>query len=277
MPDQPIVTTLALRSSLLLMSDHDGTTSAADAIVVDLASLAAASRDATRATADARIVAIALARREAHVRVSPARSGELLDDLAASVSRRLTAVVLTGAEIAQDVRDADVGIRRHEMRLRIRAGTVRLIAEIDSASGLLALPSLLRAIDRHSAVALNASALAIDMDLDNVTGLALDHAMWDVAVAARDAALPWIVAAPAASADQRARLATRARQFGASGAGIATEAEARGINALFTPAPEATAAARATVDGSDADSRELKRTIRLLAQIEAIERRERAR
>lgn len=78
MPDQPIVTTLALRSSLLLMSDHDGTTSAADAIVVDLASLAAASRDATRATADARIVAIALARREAHVRVSPARSGELL-------------------------------------------------------------------------------------------------------------------------------------------------------------------------------------------------------
>ncbi len=276
MPDRPAIPALALRSSLLLApdSDVDPATSAADVIVVDLA---AESRGAARAAVDARIVAIARARRSAHVRVSPARGGELLDDLAASISRRLTAVVLTGAEIAQDVRDADVGIRRHEMRLRIRAGTVRLIAEIDSATGLLALPSMLRVVDRHSAVALNASALAVDMGLDSVTGPALDHAIWDVALASRDAALPWIVTAPTASAEQRARLATRARQFGASGAGIAAEAEARGINALFTPAPEAIDAARATVDGPNTDRHESKRAASLLAQVDAIERRERAR
>ncbi|MEE8336960.1 MAG: aldolase/citrate lyase family protein, partial [Dehalococcoidia bacterium] len=207
--------------------------------------------------------------------------------------------VLTGAEIPQDVRDADVGIRRFEMQRRAAPGNVRLIPEIDSAAGVAALPAMLRAVDRHSAVALNVDGLRTDLGLGGLSGLdglngandpaggpAIDHAMWEVALASRDAGLPWVVAAPAASAEERARLAARAREFGAAGACVASEAEIRGLNALFTPGAAAVEAARTTIaEWDDArshgrpprDRRALRRAQLLMAQVEAIERRERVR
>lgn len=279
---------LALRTSLLVDATAAAPplSTAADAVVFDLATPSAEGRSTTRKAVGAAVPKAAKAGRDVHARVSPARSGELEADLLATAGTRLTAVVLTGAEIPQDVRDADIGIRRHEMRLGIVPGTIRLIAEIDSAAGLSALAAILKAVDRHSAVALNTDGLRADLRLDGRSGPAVDHAMWDVALAATDARLPWIVTAPAASAEERARLAARAREFGAAGASVVAEAEVRGLNALFTPAVEAVAEARATVDAAgrargrsraSLDRSALRRARALLAQVEAIERREQAR
>lgn len=290
---------LALRTALLISpadaaSMIDATTNglattAADAVAFDLASQPPDARASAHQAAAEGIAAVAATRRDVHVRVSAARSGELEGDLSAAVGRQLAAVVLTGAEIPQDVRDADVGIRRFEMQRRTTPGNVRLIPEIDSAAGVAALPAMLKAVDRHSAVALNVDGLHADLGLngrDGASSPAIDHAMWEVALASRDAGLPWVVAAPAASAEERARLAARAREFGAAGACVASEAEIRGLNALFTPEAAAVEAARATIaEWDDArshgrppqDRRALRRAQLLMAQVEAIERRERVR
>jgi citrate lyase beta subunit len=292
-PTHPTPHALALRTALLVgEAGADGlTTTAADAVVfdvaLDVASRSVDGRNGGRAAAASNIAAVAAAGRDAHARVSPARSGEMEGDLDAVVGRSLAAVVLSGAEIAQDVRDADVGIRRFEMQRQMPAGEVRLIAEIDSAAGVAALPALLAAVDRHSAIVLNVDGLRTDLGVDGDDRLAdpaIDHAMWAVALAARaarDGGLPWVVAAPDASAEQRARVAARAREFGAAGVFVAAEAEVRGLNSLFTPEAALVEAARATIAGWGGerghDRRALLRAELLVAQAEAIERRERAR
>ncbi|MDP6606025.1 MAG: aldolase/citrate lyase family protein [Dehalococcoidia bacterium] len=296
-PGRPAARALALRTALLVDdadagADGNGpTTTAADAVIFDLTfgvvPRPAGQREGARESAARRIATVAAAGRDAHARVSPARSGEMEGDLRAVVRKALAAVVLSGAEIAQDVRDADVGIRRFEMQRQMPAGEVRLIAEIDSAAGVAALPALLAAVDRHSAVVLNVDGLSVDLGFDGddiLGGPAIDHAMWDVALAARAASnggLPWIVASPPASAEQRARVAARAREFGAAGVFVATEPEVRGLNSLFTPEAALVEAARVTVAGWDRafghDRRALRRAQLLLAQAGAIERRERVR
>lgn len=116
--------------------------------------------------------------------------------------------------------------------------------------------------------------------------------MADVALAAGAALLPWVVTGAGATA-----LATRAHDLGAAGVTVASDAEARGMNALFAPDPAERAIARATVEewerlrgrgrwlgavgkGSEARSVD-RRNVRLarafLAQAEAIDRREAAR
>lgn len=285
MPENPA---LALRTSLLVdpAAAVPPVTTAADAVVFDLAAATAGDRSAAREAVGPAVKAVAKAGPEVHARVSPARSGAFDADLLASVGRQLTAVVLTATEIPQDVRDADVGIRKHEMRLGMTPGSVRLIAEIDSAAGLSALAAILGAVDRHSAVALNSDGLRSDLHLDGRAGDAIDHAMWELALAATSARLPWTVTAPAAPAQERARLAARAREFGAAGASIVAEAEVRGLNALFTPAPQAVDEARATVEAAERtrgrrraelDARAVRRARELLARVAAIERREQAR
>ncbi len=279
---------LALRTSLLVdpAAATPPVTTAADAVVFDLAAASAGGRSVVREAIGPAVLAVAKAGREAHARVSHARSAAFDADLLASVGKQLTAVVLTATEIPQDVRDADVGIRKHEMRLGITPGSVRLIAEIDSAAGLSALAAILGAVDRHAAVTLNSDGLRADLHLDARAAGAIDHAMWEVALAAASARLPWTVTAPAAPAQERARLAARAREFGAAGATVVAEAEVRGLNALFTPAAEAVDEARATVEAAERargrrranlDARAVRRARELLARVAEIERHERAR
>lgn len=302
---------LALRTSLTIRGADDAPyaaalTSAADAITFDLAAPEAhGHRGPARRTAARHAPALAAAGRAVQARVSDTRSGELEADIAALVGEHLDAVQLGGAETAQDVRDADVAIRRQELRLGIVPGSVRLIPLLDSAAGLLALPAMLAAVDRHSAVLLDADGLCRDLDLPAPGGAEagpalLEHAMWDIAVAARAAELPWLVAALTAGPAERAGMAARAREFGASGACVSSEAEVRGLNALFTPEPETVAAARRVVqewerlrdrgrrvgaaeapgEGPDGpalvDRRSVRRARALIARAGAIERRERA-
>ncbi len=253
---------LALRTSLAIGGADDepytaALRSAADTITVDLASPEVhGHRGPARRAAARHAPLLAAAGRAVQARVSDTRSGELEADLAAVVGEHLDAVQLSGAETAQNVRDADVAIRRHEMRLGIVPGSVRLIPLLDSAAGLLALPAMLNAVDRHSAVVLDADGLCRDLDLSAPGGAetvatVLEHAMWDVAVAARAADLLWLIAALTVAPAERATLAARAREFGASGACVRSEAEVLGLNALFTPEPESVAAARRIVQEWD--------------------------
>ncbi|MDA1003486.1 MAG: hypothetical protein O3B31_09110, partial [Chloroflexi bacterium] len=87
-----------------------------------------------------------------------------------------------------------------------------------------------------------------------------EHAMADVAIGAAVAGVPWIVTGRDAAA-----LATRARDLGAAGVAVTSDAEARGMNALFAPDATEVSAARAMI----AEWERLRRRGRWLGAVEA--------
>jgi citrate lyase beta subunit len=241
---------LALRSLLATSADADSAAaasrSAADAVIVDLASPAPGpQRAAVRKNLSAVIGATGAHRRPVFARVSSASGGELAADIEAAVCPTLAAVLLAGTEAPQDARDADVLLRKHELRHEMMPGAVRLIPEIDSAAGLQALPAILEAVDRHEAVALNTALMHRDLGLGHGLKDAHDHTMAMVAVAARAAELPWVLGT--FGGDHGFIEATRAHEFGAAGATIRSEASARGVNSLFAPDASRVAIARAAL------------------------------
>lgn len=248
---------VAVRSILLIRGTQpavyeSAASTSADAVVIDLASPETNDeRAAARALAARHAPLIARRGRGAHVRVSDARSGELEADVEAVISVSVGAVLLSGTEEPQDVRDADIAIRQREMRRKVAPGHVRLIPEVDSAVGLQALPALLAAVDRHGAVALNVEALAHDMGVSGTIAPSmplLEHAMAAVAFAARAANLPWLLLAPHIDQGARAALANRAHALGAGGVYVRSEAEAGGFRQLFTPPRERVELARAMLE-----------------------------
>ncbi|MSP22587.1 MAG: hypothetical protein EXR66_06165 [Dehalococcoidia bacterium] len=285
---------LVSRSNLLIRGLHPAAfegaaTTGADAVTIDLAAPEThLQRAGLRQLAAKHAPLIAKRGRGVHVRISDTRSGELDADLEALVSASVTAALLSGAEEPQDVRDADIAIRKREMRRKLEPGHVRLIPEIDSAAGVRALPKLIEAVDRHGAIALNIEALARDFGLDGTPAASLalfEHAMAEVAFGAHAAGLPWLLLAP--------RWRTRAHALGAAGVYVTSESEADDFRRLFTPRPEEVATARAmleewervrtaedwvgTVDGELVDRRSVRRARRVVALDAAIESSDRAR
>lgn len=284
----------ALRSLLHLQGGADAAyeaarSTAADAVLVDLdADASPRGRSRARRALRRHAGALAQAGRPLLARVSGARSGELAADLDACVSDATLAVVLASCEEPQDARDADVAIRRLEMRRGLVPGQVRLLCEVDSAAGLQALPGVLAAVDRHGAVVVApleaASALGAILpaagggSAQRATWALPDQVMAGAALACGAAELPWLVDAPHAAPGLRQALVARARDLGAAGAVVASEAEARGVNALFEPDPARARAARAIlgewervraggrwsgeVDGSRVDRRSVRRARR---------------
>jgi citrate lyase subunit beta/citryl-CoA lyase len=240
---------LALRTLLVIPGVEAGTMaeaqrSAADAVVLDLAVPALTTeRTEARATVTKVMAALGSHQRPVIVRVSSASTDELEADIAAAVQPALSAIVLAGTETPQDARDADVLLRKYELRHEMTPGHVRLIPEIDSAAGLQALPIILGSVDRHEAVALNPLRMHRDLDLARGLREAHDHTMAFVAIAVRAAELPWLLGA--FDGDRGFIEATRAHEFGAIGAAVASEASVRGVNSLFTPDAAEVAAAEA--------------------------------
>lgn len=224
-----------MRTNLLVTMPADLETArgtAADAVTVDAALLPAPRVSRRGATA-----AAVTPDRPLHMRISIDRRLGFEASLDDTIHPAVVAVLLGGVDRPQDVRDADVALRRREMRTGLEPGAVRLISEVGSALALRALPRMIEAVDRHAAVALNTDALAADLALPGppATHLALlDHAMAEVAITARAARLPWLLLAPALEAGTRSMLAARAHAHGAAGVYITTEPEASGFNSLFT-------------------------------------------
>lgn len=241
---------LALRSILVVDALDEGAMkaaagSAADAILLDLARPSVhGRRDEARRLARRHAQAIGKTGRPVLVRVSDARSGEMAADVEAAVGPWLTGVVVSGAEEPQDVRDADVLVRKFEMRAQLVPGQVDILPELDSAEGIVALPRLLLAIDRARTVVLSIDGLWHDLRLGAGAGMLYGHAMAEVALHADAARLPWVVHVQHHRPGVE-HIPTVAHDFGAVGVTVHVEGEARGMNSLFTPDPSEVAIARA--------------------------------
>ncbi len=243
---------LALRSILMIDALDDGAlkaaaASAADAVLIDLAHPSLhGQRDEARRLARRHVQAVGKMGRPVLVRVSDTRSGEMAADVEAVVGPSLTGVVVSSVEEAQDLRDADVLVRKFEMRSKRAPGEVDLLPELDSAEGLVALSRILVATDRARAVVLSIDGLRRDLRLGSGAGALYQHAMSEVAIQADAARLPWVVHVqhhrPGAE-----RFPALAHDFGAAGVTVHNEGEARGMNSLFAPGPSEVAIARAMV------------------------------
>ena len=169
-----------------------------------------------------------------HVRVSSRRGSGLREDLEAAVDAGCDAVLVGATRQTQDLRDADVELRRQELHHDLVPGQVGLIPEIGSAAALAQLPQLLAAVDRLVGVGVDIEAIANDLGAPDPTAAALQEPLLaQVAVTATAARLPWSVGAMGFAAGDRAALASRARALGAAGVYVSSEVEVAGMNALF--------------------------------------------
>jgi citrate lyase beta subunit len=176
------------------------------------------------------------------VRVANPRAGRLRAELEAALSEDVAAVLLAETRLPQDLRDADVELRRQELQLGLTPGRFRLIPEVGSAAALARLAQLLAAVDRLASVGVDLEAVANDLGAPDATAAALQQPLLaQIAVTATAARVPWTVAATGFSAGDRAALASRARALGAAGVYVASEAEVAGLNALFAPPTSPTA------------------------------------
>ena len=171
---------------------------------------------------------------ELHVRVASPRAERLREDLETAVGAGAAAVLLAETLVPQDLRDADIELRRQELHHDLVPGQVGLIPEIGSAAALARLPQLLAAVDRLVSVGVDLAGVADDLGAPNPTAAAVQQPLLaQIAVTATAAGVPWTVAGMGFSAGQRAALASRARALGAAGVYVTSEAEVAGMNTLF--------------------------------------------
>ncbi len=78
---------------------------------------------------------------EVHVRVANPRAERLREDLETAVGAGAAAVLLAETLIPQDLRDADVELRRQELHHDLVPGQVGMIPEIGSAAARAPPPS----------------------------------------------------------------------------------------------------------------------------------------
>ena len=172
---------------------------------------------------------------EVHVRVANPRAERLREDLEAVAGAGCAAVLLAETLIPQDLRDADVELRRQELHHDLVPGQVGLIPEIGSAAALARLPQLLAAVDRLVGVGVDLEAIAQDLGAPDPTAADVQGPLL-AQIAVTAARVPWAVAAMGFTAGQRAALASRARALGAAGVYVSSEAEVAGMNTLFARA-----------------------------------------
>lgn len=211
----------APRTNLTLLPPFAVARTRADAVTASVANIATAA--ATGA--------------EVHVRVPNPREERLREDLEAAAGAGAVAVLLAATLAPQDLRDADVELRRQELHNDLVPGQIGLIPEVGSAAAFARLPQLLAAVDRLVSVGVDLEAVARDLGSPNPAAAAVQSPLLaQVAVTASAAGVPWTVGAMGFTAGERAALASRARAFGAAGVYVTSEAEVAGMNALFARA-----------------------------------------
>ena len=208
----------APRTNLILLPGAPVAATRADAVT--------SSPDATEAARAAGV--------PVHVRLAHPREGLLGEQLEA-LDGPVACVLLASVVQPQDLRTADVELRRHELHAGLTPGSIGLIPEIGSAAAIERLPQLLAAIDRIASVGLDLEAVAADLGAPGARAEVLQApVLARVALAVSAAGLPWTVGALGFSPGDRARLAARAHSLGASGGYVLAESEVAGLNALFS-------------------------------------------
>lgn len=141
-----------------------GTTIAVDTIVMDLEDGVALNRkDEARQTVIEACQTLDFGHRERLIRINPPRTEFVADDMAAVLEAQPDGVVIPKVESAQDLLDIDKQLEIAEHQHSWPAGSIRILALIESAMGVLMLPHIVSATPRLAALMFGAEDLAGDI------------------------------------------------------------------------------------------------------------------
>jgi citrate lyase subunit beta/citryl-CoA lyase len=218
----------------------------ADAVVLDLEDSIAPDRKA-----EARAALAGAARQLAGhgtpvwVRVNRHDPAALAADLAAAAAAPLTGVILPKVESADEVREAEA--------LLVAAGApehLALMADIETAAGLLAAPAIAAASRRLTGLGFGEQDFATDLGVEPIPD-ALTMPAQQLVIAARSQGLEAIglvgSSVDFAALDRLAELARASRRIGFTGAACIHPAQVAILNAAFAPDARELAAAQAVV------------------------------
>ncbi|MBZ0301742.1 MAG: CoA ester lyase [Anaerolineae bacterium] len=159
------------RRALLFMPGDDrhkiekGAALGVDAIIMDLEDGVALSRkQAARETIAAALQAVDFGQTERLIRINPPVGGGLyVADLEATAPYRPDGYVLPKVESAQQLRDVSQRLEQFESRFRWPEGTIKLLALIETARGVVNLREIAESDDRLVALIFGAEDLAADL------------------------------------------------------------------------------------------------------------------
>lgn len=172
------------------------------------------------------------------VRVHNAGSSELDADLQAIARVGLQGLVLPKVQGPEDVLQMRLWLDRHETKAGIPSGSVRLLATIESARGLVQAPAIASVTPRLVGLMFGAEDFALDLGLFSHPGQGLvNYARSALAVAAASGQIRAIdkVFTDISDPDGLAVEARQARDLGFAGKAVIHPGQVGGVNEIFSP------------------------------------------
>lgn len=217
--------------------------SGADAVVLDLEdAVADTHKSAARAAAREALSGIAGVTR--CVRINSFGTGHTAADVAAVVCPELDGIVLPKAETAQDLRRLDRLIAQAEARNGMRSGVVRVLALIETCTGVAACAEIAAAAPRLCRTIFGAGDLGVDLGLPTIRGdlsPALAYGRAKIVYDSRAAGLPPPIDGPYLRVRDLTGLARDseiARALGHGGRVCLHADQVQVVNQIFAPDPD---------------------------------------
>jgi citrate lyase subunit beta / citryl-CoA lyase len=230
----------------------------ADAIILDLEdSVAPAEKENARRLVKDAVPALAAAGREVWVRVNSTYTGMAKDDCRSAIGPHLTGILLPKADSPEIVRYAEALLRDAEAMNGVETGTIRLIAHIETAKGLLAVERTSQASERIVGLAFGSEDYTADMQIERTReGKELGFARGMIGVSARAAGIAAIDTVYPFLHDLEGltQEARQARQAGFVGKLLIHPEQIDPVQAVFMPGVTEIEAARRIVEGYEAAS-----------------------
>lgn len=194
-------------------------------------------------------------RTERLVRINHACTGLQADDLAATVHGRPDGYVLPKVESAQEVQQASNALAAYEMQLGLEPGTIRLLAYVETARGILNLREIAESDPRVVALLFGAEDLAANIGaMRTAGGEEVLYAQSALVIHAAAAGLQVLDTVYIDLGDTEGlRTATeKALRMGYTGKVAIHPAQVEVISSVFTPRAEAVDYARRLLAAYDA-------------------------
>lgn len=225
----------------------------ADAVILDLEDAVPPELKATaRAALGAAVKAVGRWDADVLVRVN-AEAGLIEEDVRAAVRPGVCALVLPKVESGDDIRRIDRLVQAAETEAGVAHGVTRLLVLVETAKGLLALPSILEASARIIAVNLGNEDFARDLGVEpSEETLRLPRQQMVIAAAANGVAPLGLIgqATRFDDLDGYREVAVRSRRLGHVGAACIHPSQIAVLNAVFAPSEAEVSEALAIVDAA---------------------------
>ncbi len=228
----------------------------ADVVVADLEDAVAPDRkEEARRQAVAAWAAVPSSRSLRAVRINAWPSAAAKADLAAVLPAGPQLIAVPKCERVQALKALDKVLAAHERKARLPAGSIGLLAIVETAQGVVSSPGLAQACRRIRGLAFGAEDLAADAGLRRSAGnaeVAVPRALVALAAATAKVQAVDMITADPKDLERTRREAAEARSLGYSGKMCIHPAQVAPVHDAFRPTADELAWARRVVAAVDA-------------------------